>query len=80
MKVTLDLNEELLGRARRHARRVGQPLKAVVEEGLKRVLAGPVPAPERFQLPDLSVGERGAENPLEGLRWDDLRSQVHGGR
>jgi len=38
MKTTVDLADELLERARRHARRTGQPVRALIEEGLRLVL------------------------------------------
>ena len=44
MKTTLDIQDELLVRAKRHARNTGRPLRAVVEEGLCHVLSA---APKR---------------------------------
>ena len=35
MKTTLDIHDELLARAKRHARATGRPLRAVVEDGLR---------------------------------------------
>ena len=78
MKTTLDIQDELLARAKRHAQRTGRPLSAVVEEGLRQVL------PEetlrtRYRLPDHSVGERGAKDPLEAYSRQDLRAVIYGG-
>ena len=42
MKTMLDIRDELLVRAKRHARATGRPLRAVVEEGLRQVLAASV--------------------------------------
>ncbi len=77
MKTTIDLQDALLERAKRHARRVGRPLRAIVEEGLRRVLA------ERsgrsaYELPDRSVGDPAADDPLETLSWQDLRDEIYG--
>lgn len=48
---TLDLHDELLLRAKRHAKQTGRPLRAVVEEGLRRVLAS-ARSDHRYRLPD----------------------------
>ena len=47
MKMTVDVHAELLARAKRHAKETGQPLRAVVEDGLRRVLDAPSPAAMR---------------------------------
>jgi hypothetical protein len=69
----------LLERARRHARRVGKPLRAIIEEGLRRVLDAEQES-EHYRLPGRSVVERGGPNPLETLSWQDLRDQIYGGK
>ncbi len=38
VKTTLDIRDELLLQAKRHAKTTGRPLRAVVEEGLRTVL------------------------------------------
>lgn len=66
MKTTLDIDDELLARARRHAANTGQTLRDVIEDGLRRVLS-PVPRspePEEYRLPDRSYGDPSAEDPL----------------
>ena len=79
MKTTIDIADALLVRAKRHAQRAGVPLRAVVEEGIRRVLAAE-DAPTTYRLPDLSVGNARDENPLESLSWPDLRDEIYGGR
>lgn len=79
MKTTIDIADALLERAKQHAQRTGQPLRAVVEEGIRRVLAG-AETTELYQLPDLSVGNAQDENPLESLSWPDLREVIYGSR
>lgn len=78
MKTTLDIQDELLARAKRHAQRVGRPLRAVVEEGLRQVLSNSAHR-ERYRLPDHSVGEAGGKDPLEAFSWQDLREVIYGG-
>ncbi len=82
MKTTLNIQDELLARAKRHAQRTGRPLRAVVEEGLReeglrKVLSTESPH-DRYILPDHSVGEAGGRDPLEAYSWQDLREVIYG--
>ena len=79
MKTTLDIHDELLLRAKRHASRIGRPLRAVVEEGLRQVLAGPS-RPPRYRLPDMSAGDPDAPDPLGEYSWHDLREAIYNDR
>ena len=79
MKTTLDIHDELLERAKRHARTTGRPLRAVVEEGLRQMLAAPS-VRSRYRLPDLSIGNPGGADPLEAYSWQDLRAMTYGDR
>lgn len=76
-KTTLDLQDDLLLRAKTLAKRTGRPLRAVVEEGLRLVLAHQRPA-TRYELPDCSVGDPQGVNPLEAMSWQDLRDEIYG--
>ena len=77
MKTTLNIQDELLSRAKRRARRTGRTLRAVVEEGLRKVLSTESPR-DRYILPDHSVGEPGGRDPLEAYSWQDLREVSYG--
>lgn len=77
MKTTLDIQDELLVRAKRHAKKTGRPLRAVVEEGLRQVLSTTVTR-QPYRLPDHSVGESGGRDPLEAYSWQDLRGVIYG--
>lgn len=79
MKTTIEVSDELLLRAKQHAKRTGRTLRAVVEEGLRLTLS-PARRPAPFRLPDRSVGKRGGDNPLERMSWQDLREEIYGGR
>ena len=79
MKTTVEISDTLFERARRHARRMGKPMRALFEEGLRRVLdAEEKPAP--YRMPDCSVGKARGSNPLEGMSWQDVRDEIYGGR
>lgn len=77
MKTTVDIHDELLARAKQHARNTGSPLRAVVEDGLRRVLDA-AESPKPFRLPDLSEGDPGVADPLEAYSWQDLRGLIYG--
>lgn len=77
MKTTLEIQDALFERAKRHARRVHRPLRAIVEEGLRRVLADASPR-SAFRLRDASVGDPKGRDPLEALSWQDLRAEIYG--
>ena len=77
MKTTIEIRDELLMRAKRHARGTGVPLRAVVEEGLRLVLLTPQPA-EGYRMPDLSVGDPNGDDPLEAYSWQDLSEIIYG--
>ena len=77
MKTTLDIHDELLVRAKRRARETGRPLRALVEDGLRRVLEPP-PLRARYTLPDLRAGDPDAADPLERYTWPELRALIYG--
>jgi len=79
VKTTIEIPDPILERAKRHARRTGRPLRALVEEGLRLVLEAEA-GRERYRLADRSVGKRKGPNPLEALTWPELRDEIYGGR
>jgi hypothetical protein len=79
MKTTVEISDALLDRAKRHAKRTGRPVRALIEEGLQAVLQE-ANTRSRYRLPDRSVGEPDAPNPLESLSWQDLRNEIYGER
>jgi len=77
MKTTIEIQDSLLERAKRHAKHAHRPLRAIVEEGLRRVLSERPPS-TAYKLDDASVGESEAADPLEALSWQDLRAEIYG--
>jgi hypothetical protein len=78
VKTTIDIADSLFDRAKRHSRKTGRPLRALVEEGLRRVLEEPK-ARAPYRLPDRSVGDRRGTNPLASMTWQELRAHIYGG-
>ncbi len=66
MKTTLDIDDELLARARHHAANTGQTLAEVIEDGLRSVLSADPRSlkSKKYRLPDHSCGDPSAERPL----------------
>jgi hypothetical protein len=79
MKTTVDLDDALFARAKRHAKESGRTLRELLQDGLRRVLDDGVKG-RRYRLPDRSVGDPRSKNPLETLSWQDLRDEIYGGR
>ena len=77
MKTTIDIHDELLRQARQHAKATGRSLRAVVEESFRLVLAAPKPQ-GTYKLPDLSVGDPAAADPLPQIPWQELRGTIYG--
>ena len=71
VKTTVEVHDELLKRAKRHAKDTGQTLRCVIEEGLRLVLEQP-PPPTGYKLPDLSVGDPDGPNPFEKYTFAEM--------
>ncbi len=79
MKTTVDIPDELLAQAERYAKKTGQPLDALVEDGLHRVLSTKTaPSSVGYQLPDCSVGDDRGPDPIKRHSWAELRSMIYG--
>ncbi len=79
MKTTIEIHDDILIRAKRHAQKTGRSLRAVVEDGLRRALDSP-PFQNRYALPDLRVGDPNSPDPLEGYAWPEVRELIYQGR
>ena len=79
VKITIELADDLIERAKAHAAKQGITLRALVEKGLRHVLSAdeePVP----FQLQDASVGGRGLRLEFRGADWHRIREAAYEGR
>lgn len=81
MKTTVEINDQLLARAQKKARREGRSMRSLIEEGLRLSLdADRGGGREKYELPDRSVGNPRAANPLESMSWPEIRDEIYGGR
>jgi Bacterial antitoxin of type II TA system, VapB len=79
MKTTLDISDPLLREARKVAARERTTLRALVEQGLRHVVAeGKRTAP--FRLRKASFRGKGLRPELADAGWDRLRDLAYEGR
>jgi hypothetical protein len=79
MKTTVEIPDALLEESRKLAVREGTTVKALIEEGLRRLLA------ERkkrasFRLRKATFKGNGLQPQAAGASWDQLRDAVYEGR
>lgn len=79
MKTTIEITDTLLAEAREVAARERASVRALVEEGLRRVLDERRSRGE-FRLRKASFRGRGLHPDASGLDWDTLRERSYEGR
>jgi hypothetical protein len=79
MKTTIEISDAVLDDARKVARREGTTLRALVEHGLRQVIAQHR-RKSAFRLRDASAGSGGLRPELEGAAWNRLRELAYEGR
>jgi len=80
MKTTVDISTPLLEEARRAADREGTTLKALVESGLRRVLAERRGQRVPFRLRDASFRGEGLQPGFAAGSWEAIRDAIYEGR
>lgn len=74
MKTTVDISDALLNAAKRNARERGLTLRALIEEGLRRVLREDA-TPRPFRLRRASYAGEGRSAEVE--EWDAVRDLIY---
>jgi hypothetical protein len=79
MKTTIQIPDSLFEEARKLAHRDQTTLKALVEQGLRRILS------ERsrrnsFKLRKASFRGKGLQSHLDGASWEHIRDRIYEGR
>jgi len=72
MKTTLDISDPLLREARAVVARERTTLRALVEQGLRRVLADKK-RKSKFRLRKATFKGQGLHPDVQGLSWDQIR-------
>jgi len=76
MKTTLDISDPLLRDARRLAAREGTTLRALVEQGLRHVVAVKR-QPASFRLRKITFRGRGLRPELREAGWERIRGLIY---
>jgi hypothetical protein len=79
MKTTVQISDSLLAEAQLLARRERTTLKALVQEGLRKVLDEHKQHRE-YRLRDASFGGTGLQPPLTNETWELIRGMAYEGR
>jgi hypothetical protein len=79
MKTTIEISDPLLREARKLATQEGVTLRALVERGLRRVVAETKGGPP-FKLRRASFKGKGRHAELRDAPWDKLRDLAYEGR
>jgi hypothetical protein len=79
MKTTIEISDPLLREARNVASRDGTTLRALVEEGLRQVVAEKKRRPA-FRLKQVTFGGRGLKPDLQDAEWEKIRDLAYEGR
>lgn len=79
MKTTLDIADPLLREARKLAAREGTTLRALVERGLRQVVAEKMRS-KTFRLRKASFKGEGLRPELRDAEWERLRDLAYEGR
>lgn len=76
MKITVDIEDALLLQVKHAAKRDGTTLKALVEAGLRELLAEQVPGPKPLRLRQASFKGSGLRRELAGAAGRRLREMA----
>ena len=79
MKTTVDISDSLLAEAKRVATRKRTTVRALIEHGLRRVLAEHKRTTS-FRLRKVTFKGRGLHPPLEAGAWERIRDLAYEGR
>ena len=80
MKITVEISPALLAEAERYARAEHTTLGALIEAGLRRVMAEPKEKIPAFKLRDGSVGGNGLTPEFQNAPWEKFRDAIYEGR
>ena len=78
MKTTVEISDALLAAARKLATKNGTTVRALIEEGLRRVVQAR--GAKAFKLRDGSWGSGGLRSEFRGASWEQIRDASYEGR
>ncbi len=79
MKTTVEINDELLARAKALAAEQKTTLRAIIEQGLRHVTKQQV-GEKTYKLKKASVRGNGLQPEFANASWEDIRRAAYGDR
>ncbi len=79
MKTTVEIPDSLLEQAKRVALKEGTTVRALVEEGLRRIV-NEHQQPGKFRLRKASFKGNGLQPSMSGASWQQIRDAAYEGR
>jgi hypothetical protein len=76
MKTTIELPDALFSQARRYADKRNMTMKALIEQGLRKVMAEKKAEPQ-FKLRDCSVNGTGLTPEFQNAPWEKFRDAIY---
>jgi hypothetical protein len=80
MKTTVEISPALLARAKKLAARRQTTLRALIEAGLRHVLASEGEKGAPYKLPDARVNGQGVQPGIREGDWEQIRTLIYEGR
>ncbi len=80
MKTTVEISDALLAQARKLAARERTSVRALIEQGLRRVIAERRAADGPFRLRKASFKGHGLSAEAQGASWERVRELAYEGR
>ena len=80
MKTTVEIAPALLARAKKLAAQRQTTLRALIEAGLRQVLAAEGARRGPYRLPDARVGGHGVQPGIREGDWEQIRALIYEGR
>jgi hypothetical protein len=79
MKTTIEIQSELLRKAKETARKEGKTLRALVEEGLRRVVAERAAPKRKRRFRFRTFKGNGLQPGIDITNWEQIRAIIYEG-
>ena len=79
MKITVDISDELLEKAKKLAAKRRTTLRAIIEQGIRHTVKDQQ-RDAKYVLPDRSVDGNGLQPEFQNKVWSDIRDAAYEGR
>ncbi|HEV8722030.1 MAG TPA: type II toxin-antitoxin system VapB family antitoxin [Candidatus Binatia bacterium] len=80
MKTTIEISDSLLDEAKKLAAKEGTTVRALVEQGLRRIVAERKKSRGAFRLRKATFKGKGLQPGVQDATWDRIRESIYQGR